>query len=301
MSSIATPERLRLLAVDVEIELRRARGEGGEDAGQRRVLVGRDQHAPDHGRDVGRRLSLERLQRVLEPARRAEADDRREVERHGDAVREGRELRSRPFDDGLHAEIRGGALLVVLEAADDEGAVGGDGAADEVEADDRDHVLDGRILAHDGLDLGRHLRRAVERGALGDLQDDEHPALVLARQEALRGDPEDAVGAGRRGGDEDERDDADPDEPAHDPGIAAGHLVDAGQHPADRAPRPGTVLQQHRAERRRERERVDRRDQHGGGDGDGELAEQLARDAGQEGDRHEDRKQHHGDGEDRAR
>ena len=82
-------------------------------------------------------------------------------------------------------------------------------------------------------------------------------------------------------------------------GVAAGHLVDARQHPADRALRAGTVLQQHRAERRRERERVDRRDQHGGGDGDGELAEQLARDAGQEGDRHKDRKQHHGDGEDR--
>jgi hypothetical protein len=34
--------------------------------------------------------------------------------------------------------------------------------------------------------------------------------------------------------------------------------------------------------------------------GDRELAEQLARDAGDEGDRHEDRQQHQADGDDRA-
>ena len=62
---------------------------------------------------------------------------------------------------------------------------------------------------------------------------------------------------------------------------------------------PWLGLQEHGAERRRQRQRVDRRDHHRHRDRDRELPEQLARDAGNEGDRHEHREQHQRDGDDR--
>ena len=57
--------------------------------------------------------------------------------------------------------------------------------------------------------------------------------------------------------------------------------------------------QQHAAQRRRQGQRVDGRDQHRDRNGNGELPEELAGDAGHEGDRHEDREQHQGDRDDR--
>ena len=74
-------EHLRLVAVDVEIDLRRVGGEGREHAGELRLLVRRDQHRPRDRRDVERLLALQRLQHVLEAAGAAEAEDRRQVER----------------------------------------------------------------------------------------------------------------------------------------------------------------------------------------------------------------------------
>ena len=60
------------------------------------------------------------------------------------------------------------------------------------------------------------------------------------------------------------------------------------------------MAQEHGAQRRRQGQRVDRRDQHRHADGDRELAEQRAGDAGNEGDRHEHRQQHQRDRDDRA-
>ena len=59
-------------------------------------------------------------------------------------------------------------------------------------------------------------------------------------------------------------------------------------------------LEQNRAERGRERQGVDRGDEHRHRHGDGELAEQLAGDARQERDRDEHRQQHKRDGDDRS-
>ena len=57
-------------------------------------------------------------------------------------------------------------------------------------------------------------------------------------------------------------------------------------------------LQQHCAERRGKRERVDCREEHGYGDGDGELTKQLAGNAGDERHRDEHRQQYQRDRDD---
>jgi len=55
--------------------------------------------------------------------------------------------------------------------------------------------------------------------------------------------------------------------------------------------------EQHRAECRAQGQRVERRDDHRDGDGDGELLVELARDPRNEGGRHENRRQNDGNGD----
>ena len=77
-------QHLRLVAVDIEIDLRRVGGIGAEHAGELGLLVGRHQQAAQRRGEIGRRLALQRLQHVLEAAGVAEAEDRRQVEREHD-------------------------------------------------------------------------------------------------------------------------------------------------------------------------------------------------------------------------
>ncbi len=87
------------------------------------------------------------------------------------------------------------------------------------------------------------------------------------------------------------------------------HAVEAAEEPAeqpiDQALHPvalGAVRQQQpRGQRRAERERVERRDDRRDGNRQRELPVELSRQAADEGRRHEDRAQHQGDGDDRAR
>ena len=137
--------------------------------------------------------------------------------------------------------------------------------------------------------------------ACGQLHLDEEGALVLLRQEALRRSssrwsrsrrPRPAVTASDRMATRTSR--------AHDGGIAVPHLVDAAQDIALIGPRRGPVCaEEQHAERRRQRQRVDRRDHHRRRDRHRELPEQHAGQAGDEGDRDEDREQHQRDGDDR--
>ncbi len=92
--------------------------------------------------------------------------------------------------------------------------------------------------------------------------------------------------------------------PAHEQlghcGVAVARQVDRPQDVAHQALVRAVVrLEEHRAERGREGQRVDRRDHHRHRHGDRELLVELAGDAGDEGHRDEHRQQHHGDGEDR--
>ena len=172
------------------------------------------------------------------------------------------------------------ALLEGLERDDEEGAVRLRERAQLAEAGYRADVADARQPAERLLHLQRDLARPVQRGALGQLDLDEEGALVLLRQEA-RGragtDRDDPEGDGGEHGQAEQRD---AHQPRDDRRVAVPHPVDAAGNVAhDAALRPVMRLQQDAAERRRERQRVDRREQHSDADGDRELAEQRARDA----------------------
>ena len=97
------------------------------------------------------------------------------------------------------------------------------------------------------------------------------------------------------------------DDPAQDRGITAGDLLDAaveevqehGQRPAP-SHVGGVGLEEHGAEDRRERQGHDAGEDDGHGHGEAELAVEDADRPGHEGHRDEDRRHHHGDGDDRA-
>ena len=151
------------------------------------------------------------------------------------------------------------------------------------------------------LDLQRDLPGAVQRSALRQLRLDEEGALVLRRQEARSGvRPPTVTMPEADDGEQHEAEHRDPDQPRDHRGIAVPHLVDAARDIAhDAALRPVMRLQHDAAERGRERQRVDRREQHRDADGDRELPEQRAGDARDEGERHEHREQDQRDGDDR--
>ena len=75
--------------------------------------------------------------------------------------------------------------------------------------------------------------------------------------------------------------------------------IDAAEHVAHRSSCRLAALDQDRAQRRAQRQRVEGRDQHRDRHRDRELAEELTADSRNEGDRHEDGKQHERDGDDR--
>ncbi len=72
-------QRLHLVAVDIEEELRRVGRIGGEDARQLRPLVGGEDEAPRHGGKIGGGRAPEALQLELEAAAGAKPDDRRRL------------------------------------------------------------------------------------------------------------------------------------------------------------------------------------------------------------------------------
>ena len=179
-------QHLGLVAIDIEIDLRRVGGIGAEHAGKLGLLVGgNDQPAHDRG-NVGRRLALQRFEHVLEAAGIAEAEDRRQVEREDDGALDRGQLRPQLRDDGVGALRRVGALFVRLQSNDEERLVGGRDIIDEVESDHRQHALHARNRPDDILDLFDHLLGAVDRGTFGQPHGGENGALILVGQKALR-------------------------------------------------------------------------------------------------------------------
>ena len=157
------------------------------------------------------------------------------------------------------------------------------------------------IGADDVLDLLDDLLGAVDRGALRQPHGGEERALVLFGQEALRRHGEQAAPRppGRRRRRRRRRAATRTSRLTID-AIAVAHACRCRRAHSASAPARWPRFDQHRAERRAQGQRVERRDQHRDRNGDGELPEQLAADAGDEGDRHEHREQHQRDRDDRA-
>ena len=293
-------EHLRLVAVDVEVDLRRVCGIGAVDAGELGLGIRRHQQAAQRRRDVGGRLALQRLQRVLETAGAAEAENGRQVERERNRALDGRHLRPQLRNDGPDPLRRIGALIVRLEPNDEEGLVRGGDVIDEIEPDHREHALHARDRPHEAFDLLDHRLGAVERNALRKTQRRENRPLVLVRQEALRGPAEQQRRGDNRPGDHHDADDRHAHETAHHPYIAVAGAIDRAQHVAHRTARLLTVREQHPTKRRTQGQRVGGGNQHRDRDRDCKLAEELPAYPGDEGHRHEHREQDERDGDNRA-
>ena len=281
-------EHLRLHAVEVEAQLRRLGVEArerGEDE-RARVELREDGvlHAVERDR-VGARL-VQNLHR--DAVRVAEAGDRGGREhlplRLGDRGEDGRDLRYQR----RKALRRLGALAPALEVHDEHGkvlAAPGDHAPAGDRKDAR-HLGDLAQLLHGAQ---RDVARAVARRALGHVHRAEDHALVLVRQERGLGVHEEARREEDReheqhGGEEDAA--REPLRRRHEEALEA---LDAPVEPRKRAvlERP-RLVEEERAEGRRECERAHGREAHGGGERDGELLVDAPRDAAHEPDRHED-------------
>ena len=180
-------EHLRLRAVDVEVVLRRRRAEGAVDLLHDAAAVARCRHLE--------RALLERfetpagavLQHHLEAARVADAAHGRRLDDEYLRVLDLREARPQPLHD-RGRRIAGRAFLERLESDEDRAGVRSIRERGRGEPGERDRAIRSRSAQHD---VGSALHdgvRSRERRALRQLDDHDHVALVLLRNEALRHD-----------------------------------------------------------------------------------------------------------------
>src|SRR5439155_9908413 len=136
-----------------------------------------------------------------------------------------------------------------------------------------------------------------------ELDRDDEVALVLRRNEARRDGPEPDHDETEQEGIGGERQDGSADQAADGPSVAmAGpveHPVECPEEPPEQAvPQPSEPvllgalgLEEERAHRRTQRERVERREYGRHGDRERELPIELACNAAEKGRRHEDRRE----------
>lgn len=145
---------------------------------------------------------------------------------------------------------------------------------------------------------------AVERRRVRKLDIHEQLALVLVRDEAGRQIHIEPVTAEDDRAEQRQREQSAPDDDLHQMHITVGHLLEAVVEPAEQKellPVFVDRLQQDRAERRTQGQRVDARNQYRNRDGDAELPVHFTRNSGQEADRDEHRQQYRGRRHDRPR
>src|SRR5205823_10641163 len=174
------------------------------------------------------------------------------------------------------------------------------------EADARRGEDDLARSPHDGIG-------PLERRPVGELDRDDEVALVLRRNEARRDGPEPDHDETEQEGIGGEREGGSAYQAADGPSVAlAGPLEDPVESPEEppeqavpQASEPVLLgalgLEEERAHRRAQREGVERRQDGRHRDRERELAIELARDAAEEGRRHEDCRETDGDRDDRTR
>jgi hypothetical protein len=292
-------ERLGAFAVDIDVKLRCIRPPQCLQAtGEHRALVrGADQRT--HVLDQPLRAAVAAvLQIELEAAGVAQPEDRRRIEGQHQCFLDARRLAEHLADQLLRGHA---AFVPVLLADEDGGRAVLEAAADEVHAGKRHHVFV-RVVRLDGLHhFGHHLVGAFQRGAVRQEHGDDEIALILVRhQRSGRLGPQ--AGGDRHHADEQQNADRRAaDHPGHGAGVAVRDTREPVVEPQEDARLALVlVLQQGHAQCRRHGQ-CDHAGQHDrNGDGDRELPVQLARQAAEEGDRHEYGRQHQHDGDDRA-
>ena len=245
------------------------------------------------------------LQQEVEARGRAEPGQRRDVEREDDRLRDRRELRSQPAHDAVDVQRLGLALLPRLQAHEDRAVVRLVGAGHRAVAADGLEGVEPVGLGQDVLDLLQHEAGALERGPGRKLDVDAEDALVLVRDEAGRQHAREQAGPDRHRGDDPDRQQRPAHEQARHAHVALGgdveHLVEAAEEGPQRAAHRLRRLEQHGAQRRRERQRVEGRQQHRDGDRQRELLVHAADQPAEEGDRDEHGREDERDADDRRR
>ncbi len=176
-------ERLGLLAVDIDLQLRRVFLAFRAHAHQHRALGRHAQHHVARFHQLGVALAGAVLQAEVKARGVAQLGNRRRVEREDDRVLDERQR----AEGTAHQRLRGlavaGALLPVLQAYERDTAVLA--AAEEGEARHRDHLVNhlAFLLQVVVLDLLEHADGTVLGGAVGQLHHGDHVALVFVGQE----------------------------------------------------------------------------------------------------------------------
>jgi hypothetical protein len=229
--------------------------------------------------------------------------NRRREKREGHRLRVLTDIRIGLEHDRADAQLLGLAFFP-RDQRDDEAAVVRDlRRIDQVEAAERNDVLNSRNL----FDVGGHLLldgvRAFQRRTFGQPDVDEEVPLIFLRHESAGERFAEVAGADIE--QQQRRDDEDrtPHEEFERAHVAAGeapeHRVEAVVEPAQWTARRPALLQNQFAQRRRKRKRHERRDAHRYGESERKLLVELSGDAADEGGGQEDGDQHECDAADR--
>src|ERR1700742_4364317 len=175
-------QKLRLVAVEVVVELRRRRAERGEELlrTQLRLLA---RFRDERLRDIVERdaaASAQVLELKLEAAGGAEAGNRRRVETQDDGFRQAKKLRPQ-LGDEIRRALLGRTLIPWLEDRELHRRIRLRGVGEEVQAADRTDNIHSRRALENITYFPGHRVGTFERRAVRQLDDDEEIALILHR------------------------------------------------------------------------------------------------------------------------
>ena len=198
-------QRARLLAVQVDLDLRVVRIERSEQRAKLRAFPCFGEEFP---RLCAKLVDGERaaavLQQEIESGRGAEPGQGWNVEREYDRLGDGRELPLQPTHDALHMQGFALALLPRFEPHEDGAVVRLIRAGHRTVAANGLKGFDAVGLGEDFLDLLQHYAGPFERGAGRELGGDAEDSLVFVGDEPGRYDTREKAGAdGHRGDDPD--------------------------------------------------------------------------------------------------
>ena len=189
--------------------------------------------------------------------------------------------------------------------------VGGVGPEHERLAGDPQAVGHARLMAGERLDLPHDRRRTLHARPVGERHLNDQIALVLLGDEADGGFREQPPGESEQGDEHQEDRDTDPQRQSDEGRIGrrdhGEEPIESPEQPTEQQPQEpidriggGALrLEEQRRERGAQSERVDGRQDRRHGNGEGELAEELPHDPGDEPARDEHRTEHKRDADDR--
>ncbi len=277
----------------------------GEDATDLRALLRRLDEARDLLAELARRVrAASILEHEAEAASRAQALDRGRRERDDRGPGNDGELTVQRTQYTLGAGRCVGSFVPWLERDEEEARVRGRALREEAEAGD------GGVRAHagggveDGLHLAAYLVGPLQRRGRRQLDVHEEIALIFVGDESAGSLGGDAAREGTQRDEEAEPEDEPPREDAAHRDVAVATSVEGPIERIEEALEPALLLaddagpEEQRAQRRAERERVERGDDDRDGDGQRELLVEAAGDTRDERDGDEHRGEHEGNGDD---